>query len=135
MPVEVGWAEKDGHDAVRSRFERARDYVCRAAIASQGVYSDPDGHLLRGRRAEGLDFAAAIGAAIRADAMRPLGAVAVRAQVQTRRFDAVLGAALVTARLGCSPFRDCHRRPTIAASRPRPSDCGRDAPASYSAPF
>src|SRR5687768_2239963 len=69
---------------------------------------------LRGGSAERLDFAAAIGVAGRADAVRPLGPPALRADVQPRRLDLVLRTALVAASLGGFLLGDGHRRRSVA---------------------
>jgi signal transduction histidine kinase len=45
--------------------------------------------------------------------------LAVRAHAQARRGDAVLGAALVAARLRRFSLRDCHQRPRSIATRAR----------------
>src|SRR5204863_2053157 len=74
-----------------------------------------------GERGERLDLAAAIRLAGRAHLVRPGRLVAVRAEAQARRGDAVLGTALVAARLGGFSLRDCHERSaSIAIGRPRP---------------
>jgi RNA polymerase sigma factor (sigma-70 family) len=63
---------------------------------------------LRRGRAERLDFAAAVRAAGRAHAVRPLGLVALRALVHAWRFDAVRRPALVATGLGCFSLGDGH---------------------------
>src|SRR3954452_13800138 len=65
---------------------------------------------LRSVDPERLDLAALIGAAGRAHAVRPLRLPAIRADVDARRADRVRCAALVAARLGGFPLRDCHDR-------------------------
>ena len=66
--------------------------------------------VLRDRRAERFDLAALVRVARRADAMRPLGLMAGRADVDARRFDAVLRAPLVSTGLRCFLLGDCHER-------------------------
>src|SRR5512133_150773 len=70
---------------------------------------------LRRRCAERLDLAPAVRPAVRADAMRPLRTVALRALVDPRRLEAVRRAALVAACLRGLLLRDSHGSPTIAA--------------------
>ena len=64
---------------------------------------------LRRVEAERLDLAALVGAAGRADAVRPLRRAALRAGVDPRRLDRVLCTALVAAGLRRFPLRNCHR--------------------------
>ena len=66
------------------------------------------GPRLRSRRAERLDLAALVRLARRADAVRPLGLMASRADIDARRLDAVLRAALVATGLRCFLLGDCH---------------------------
>ena len=76
---------------------------------------------LRSRSAERLDLAALVRVARRADAVRPLGLMAGRADVDARRLDAVLRAALVATGLRCFLLGDCHERlRSIASSVDRP---------------
>src|SRR6266571_7406389 len=63
---------------------------------------------LRRLCSERLYFTAAIGAAVRAEVVRPLGLMAVRALVHAGRRDLVLRAPLVAPGLGCFPLGDCH---------------------------
>ena len=72
--------------------------------------------------AERLDLAALVGAAGRADAVRPLRRAALRAGVDARRLELVRRPALVAPRLRCFPLRDSHERPPMisyASSLPR----------------
>ena len=64
---------------------------------------------LRSRRREGLDLAAAIRAAGRADAVRPLGLMALRALHHRGRGELVVRPALVAACLRLFSLGDCHR--------------------------
>jgi hypothetical protein len=73
---------------------------------------------LRAERAERLDLAAAVRLARRAHLVRPRRLVTVRAEAQPRSRDAVLGAALVAARLGRFSLRDCHQRSRSIATPP-----------------
>src|SRR5213076_2810463 len=76
---------------------------------------------LRTEGAERLDLAAAVRLAGRAHLVRPCRLMAVRAEAQPRRRDAMLGAALVAARLRRFSLGDCHQRPrSIAMLRARP---------------
>src|SRR5262245_31606535 len=61
-----------------------------------------------------LDIAAPVRLAVRADVMRPLGAMADRALVHARRLQAMRRPALVAARLRCLFLGDGHRRANIA---------------------
>src|SRR3954470_5099905 len=63
---------------------------------------------LRRGRAERLDLAALVRAAGRADGVRPLRLVAVRALLQARRRELEVRAALVAARFRGFALRDCH---------------------------
>jgi hypothetical protein len=63
---------------------------------------------LRSGSAERLDVAAAIGVARRADPVRALGPAALGADVQPRRLDLVLRAALVASGLGGFLLGDGH---------------------------
>src|SRR5512132_1459261 len=95
----------------------------RASFARASVWDDRTGHrmltalALRGRCAERLDLAAAVGLAVRAHAVRLLRAAALRAGVHARRLEPVRGAPLVPARLGGFFLRDGHRRASIATGR------------------
>src|SRR6185437_14183709 len=64
-------------------------------------------------RAERLDLAAAVRLAVLAHLVRPRRRAAVRAEAQARRGDAVLGPALVAARLRRFSLGDCHQRPAV----------------------
>ena len=64
------------------------------------------------RSAERLDLAALVRLAGRADVVRPLRRLAVRADVHARRLDPVLRAPLVATGLGGFLLRDCHERLT-----------------------
>ena len=80
----------------------ARRRRARRAITSPGALSPPSASTatratLRSVEAERLDLAALVGAAGRADAMRPLRRAALRARVDARRLDACVRAALVAA--------------------------------------
>src|SRR5437763_994660 len=89
-----------------------------SAFAPESIRTD--GPLLAGR-AERLDLAAAVRLAGRAHLVRRRRLVAVRAETQPRRRNAVLGAALVAARLRRFSLGNCHQRPrSIAMPRARP---------------
>src|SRR3989442_10002925 len=76
--------------------------------------------VLRRWRAERLDVAAAVRVTGRADPMRSLGPAALRADVQPRRFDLVLRAALVAAGLGGLFLGDGHGTAQSSQRRKRP---------------
>ncbi len=76
---------------------------------------------LRTEGAERLDLAAAVRLAGRAHLVRSCRLMAVRAEAQPRRRDAVLGAALVAARLRRFSLGDCHQRPRSIARTCSPS--------------
>ena len=113
--VEAGRAEEHGVDPVGGGLERARDDLVRARgrRPSRRPRRGPSGY--GARRAERLDLAALVRLARRADAVRPLRLMAGRADVDARRLDAVLRAALVAAGLRGFLLGDCHERlPSIA---------------------
>src|SRR4051812_33417640 len=66
---------------------------------------------------QGLDVAAAVRMARRTHPVGPLGPAALRADVQARRLDLVLRAALVATRLGRFLLGDGHGRRSVAAHR------------------
>src|ERR1700680_216285 len=82
---------------------------------------------LRSVEAERLDLASPVALAVRADVVWARRAAAVRAGVDARRLDAVLGAALVAPGLGRLPFRDCHERPRSVADERGPAARSRSA--------
>jgi hypothetical protein len=94
---ELATAKEDGLDAFGCRSDRARDDLLRSSIAAHRVDRDPDLHALRGWRFERLDFTTSVGAAGRADVMRPLWPMALRALDDCRRRELVRRAPLVAA--------------------------------------
>ena len=106
-------AEEDGGHVGGSGGACARDDLLRRPIAAHGVDGDPNGRHpvteLGSGRPERLDLATAIGAAGRADVMRPLRLVALRALDERGNRRLVRRPALVSARLGGLSLRDGHR--------------------------
>jgi hypothetical protein len=98
LGVEAFRAVEDRLDAVPRRLERACDDLLRGAVATERVDGDLR-HALGSRGAERLDLAACVRLAGRAHPVRLLRLAALRAEVQARRFDPVVGPALVAARL------------------------------------
>src|SRR5215470_6391822 len=91
------------------------------STTSPGALSPPSASTaIRGIRVslrtepERLDLTATIGAAGRADAVRALRRAALRASVDARRLERVLGTALVAARLRRLSLRNGHRRRSVA---------------------
>ena len=120
-------------DLVRQRLARARDDLVRRVISAHRIDGDSDTHaslawfrLGRGRL-ERLDLAAPIGSAGRADVMRALGLVAMRALDERLRPELVLGATLVAARLRRLSLGNSHEPPEYTwparASRPAEAAC------------
>src|SRR5207244_8953833 len=103
---------EDGFDPLGGGLECAEHHLAGRVVSTERVDGDP-GHwvTLRNVEAERLDFAALVGAAGRADAVRTLRRPALRARVDARSLDLVLSATLVAARLGRFPLRDSHERP------------------------
>src|SRR5439155_3376731 len=89
--------------------ERAVDRMARRVVAAQRVDRDPDQELLLFDRAR---LPSAIVAAVRTDAMWPLGLVAMRAFAQPRGLERVVCPALGRARLGVSSFWVWHGKPS-----------------------
>jgi hypothetical protein len=103
-------AEQDRGKSRRSGLVRAGHDFLGRSIAAHRVDGDPNNcHGLRRGRLERLDLAAAIGAAGRADVVRPLGLVALRALDERRQAELVRRPPLVAARLGGLSLRDGHR--------------------------
>src|SRR5215469_8492276 len=95
------------------------------STTSPGALSPPSASTaIRGIRVslrtepERLDLTATIGAAGRADAVRALRRAALRAGVDARCLERVLGTALVPARLRRLSLRNGHRRRSVAATLP-----------------
>ncbi len=115
--VERGRAVENRDDPVGGSCERAGDDLIRAAVAAHGVDGDSGGQL-RMRGDQRLDLAALVRLAVRADAMRPLGLAAGRADVDARGFDPVLGTPLVATGFRGFLLGDCHwSRGSIATGR------------------
>ena len=108
LRVETGRAVEHRNDPVGGSLERSDDDLVRAAVAAHGVDGDPGRSPREAGVIERLDVAALVRLAVRADAVRPLRLAAGRADVHARRFDPVLGAALVAAGLGGFLLRDSH---------------------------
>ena len=111
--------------AEEDRLDVGEAAAAAPATISSGARSPPrastatrdHGRRLRRVEAERLDVPALVRLAVRADAMRPLRLPAGRADLNARRGERVLGAALVAPRPGCLSLRDGHERlRTIAAA-------------------
>jgi hypothetical protein len=79
-----------------------------AAVDAEGIGGSAC--VLRGLEAERFDLTALVGAAGRADTMGALRRPTLRADVDARRLDLVLRAALVAPCLGRFSLRDGHER-------------------------
>ncbi len=105
--VETGRPEEGHVDSVGRGGERPEDHLAGRVVATESVDGDA-GHGLRDVEAERFDFAALVGAARRADAVRALRRPALRARVDARSLELVRGTPLVAARLRCFPLGDSH---------------------------
>ena len=107
---ELAPAEEDGLDGIGGRQERARDDLFRGSIATHRVDGDANLHALRSRSFEWLDLTTAVGSAGRANVMRPLRLMALRALDDSGRRELVRRAPLVAAGLRGFSLGDCHGR-------------------------
>ena len=100
----------------RRAMRRRRSRPARDRLPSRRPQCGPR---LRSGSAERLDLAALVRLARRAHVVRALRLLAGRADVDARRLDPVLGAALVSTCLGGFLLGDCHRRLRSVAQRLR----------------
>ncbi len=131
--LEAGRAEQHWLDAVSRGVGRAEDDLPGGAVATEGV----DGHAshawrLRRVDAERLDVPALVRLAVGADAMHSLRLLAGRADLDVRRRQRVLCAALVAPRPRCLSLRNGHERlgtiaggPALSSARSARESAGR----------